>query len=377
MSTFALPDLGEGLQEAEIVSWHVAEGDHVVADQPLVSVETEKAVVEIPSPQAGHIARLLARPGERVKVGAPLLAFEEGPHVETGTVVGELAKPPPYPPQRAGEGREKVAGVPVGPPVVPSAVRASPAVRALARARGVDLVRALSTGPGGTVTGADVEAAAASGAVKAATTALRGVRHVMALNMARAWREVAHATLHDRAHVGNWSGRQDVTVRLIGAIVEGCRAEPTLNASFDASSSSLRANAVIDLALAIDSPDGLFTPVLRDIGSSPPQEWRRQIDAAKQGVRDRNLAPADLRGATITLSNFGTIAGEHAALIVMPPQVAILGAGRIAGRPMYGAGEPAHQRTLPLSLTFDHRAITGGEAARFLRAVIAYLERPA
>jgi 2-oxoisovalerate dehydrogenase E2 component (dihydrolipoyl transacylase) len=372
MSTFALPDLGEGLQEAEIVSWHVVEGDHVVADQPLVSVETEKAVVEIPSPQAGHIARLLAQPGERVKVGAPLLAFEERPHVETGTVVGELAKPSPCPLPRAAEGREGGAAVPTGRPITPGTARASPAVRALAHARDVDLARVSPTGPDGIITSADIEAAAAGRAVEAAGP-LRGARRTMALNMARAWREVAHATLHDRADVGNWSGRQDVTTRLIGAIVAGCRAEPKLNAGFDATSSSLRANAAIDLALAIDSPEGLFTPVLHDVGSSQPQEWRRQIDAVKQGVRDRSLAPADLRGATITLSNFGTIAGEHAALIVMPPQVAILGAGRIA----YGAREPALRRTLPLSLTFDHRAITGGEAARFLRAVIADLERPA
>jgi len=372
MSTFALPDLGEGLQEAEIVSWHVAEGDHVVVDQPLASVETEKAVVEIPSPQAGYIARLLARPGQRVKVGAPLLAFEVGRHVETGTVVGELATPPPSVPC-AEEGREGGAGVPVGRPVTPGKVRASPAVRALAHARGVDLGRVWPTGPDGTITSADVEAATADGAAETATRPLLGARKTMALNMARAWREVAHATLYDYADVGNWSGRQDVTTRLIGAIVAGCSAEPMLNASFDAVSSSLHANAVIDLALAVDSPGGLFAPVLRDVGSSQPQEWRRQIDAVKQGVRDRSLAPADLRGATITLSNFGTIAGEHAALIVMPPQVAILGAGRLA----CGAHEPALRRTLPLSLTFDHRAVTGGEAARFLRAVIADLERPA
>jgi pyruvate dehydrogenase E2 component (dihydrolipoamide acetyltransferase) len=374
MTTFALPDLGEGLQEAEIVSWHVTEGDHVVADQPLASVETEKAVVEIPSPQAGHIARLLAQPGQRVKVGAPLLAFEEGPHVETGTVVGELAKPSPVPPPRAGQGREGDATVPVGRP---GTVRASPAVRSLAHARGVDLARIRPTGPDGTVASADVEAAAASLAAETAPGALRGARHTMALNMARAWREVAHATLHDHADVANWSGRQDVTTRLISAIVAGCRAEPALNAGFDAASSSLRANAVIDLALAVDSPDGLFTPVLRDVGSSQPQEWRRQIDVVKGRVRDRSLAPADLRGATITLSNFGTIAGEYAALIIMPPQVAILGAGRIGDPPTHGARGPALRRTLPLSLTFDHRAITGGEAARFLRAVIADLGRPA
>jgi 2-oxoisovalerate dehydrogenase E2 component (dihydrolipoyl transacylase) len=338
-----------------------------VMDQPLVSVETEKAVVEIPSPSAGHIARLLAQPGERVKVGAPLLAFEDGPRTETGAVVGELATPKPAP---AGGGPAEWAGS-------PGAVRASPAVRARAHALGVNLSYVRPTGPGGTVTTADVEAAASGAASGAGRTLLHGARHTMARNMARAWREVAHATLHDKANVGTWSGRQDVTVRLISAIIAGCAAEPSLNASFDAASSSLRVNATVDLGLAIDSPDGLFVPVLRDVGSSLPLDWRRRIDAVKQGVRDRSLAPADLRDATITLSNFGMIAGQHASLIIMPPQVAILGAGRIKGGAKLGDNGTPHRCALPLSLTFDHRAITGGEAARFLRAVIADLECPA
>jgi pyruvate dehydrogenase E2 component (dihydrolipoamide acetyltransferase) len=363
---FSMPDLGEGLLEAEIVSWHVAGGDHVVIDQPLVSVETEKAIVEIPSPEAGHIARLLAQPGERVKVGAPLLAFEDGPHAEAGAVVGELVPPTPAP----------AGGPPVERPGTPGAVRASPAVRARAHALGVDLSLVRPTGPGGTVTSADIEAAAGA-ASNATRTPLRGTRQTMARNMARAWREVAHATIYDEAGVGTWSGPQDVTTRLIRAIIAGCAAEPLLNASFEADSSSLRANAKVDLGIAVDSPDGLFVPVLRDVASSDPPDWRRRIDAMKHGVRDRSLASADLHGATITLSNFGTLAGRHAALIVMPPQVAILGAGRISGSREWTEGGPPLQRALPLSLTFDHRAITGGEAARFLRAVIADLERPA
>lgn len=358
MSTFSLPDLGEGLQEAEIVSWHVTAGDHVVADQPLVSVETEKAVVEIPSPQAGYVAHLLAQPGERVKVGAPLIAFEEGPHAQAGTVVGELAAEP---------ARSRVNE----PRVAASGVRAAPAVRARALALGVELAQVKPTGPSGTITSADVEAAAAAAGPGPAIAPLRGTRRTMALNMARAWREVAHATLHDEADVGGWAGQIDVTARLVRAIVAGCAAEPLLNASFDAASSSLRANAGIDVGLAIDGSDGLLVPVLRNVRSSSPGDLRKQINAAKVGVRERSLAPADLRGATITLSNFGTIAGQHAALIVMPPQVAILGAGRIIEQPA-AAGAP--HRRLPLSLTFDHRAITGGEAARFLRAVIADLE---
>jgi pyruvate dehydrogenase E2 component (dihydrolipoamide acetyltransferase) len=363
MSTFNLPDLGEGLQEAEIVTWHVGEGDHVVVDQPLVSVETEKAVVEIPSPQAGHIAKLLARAGERVKVGAPLLAFEEGAHAEAGTVVGELAKP-----------EATAIGRPVAAKPAPSAVRAAPAVRARAQELGVDLSRVRPSGPDGTVTRADVEATAAAAATAAAP--LRGARRTMALNMARAWREVVHATLHDEADVDGWSDQEDVTCRLIRAVVAGCAAEPALNASFDAATSTLKHNAGIDLGLAIDSPDGLFVPVLRDVARSSAADLRKEIDAVKKGVSARSLPADRLRGATITLSNYGTIAGRHASLIIVPPQVAILGAGRIDDRPVRSERGLIMHRSLPLSLTFDHRALTGGQAARFLRAVMDDLSRP-
>ncbi len=349
MSTFVLPDLGEGLQEAEIVSWHVAEGDHVVVDQPLVAVETEKAVVEVPSPKSGHLAKLLVKAGERVKVGAPLLEFEEGRHAESGAIVGDLAGP------------AAASSVPV---------RATPAVRARARELGVDLSRVTPTGREGTILLADLQAASSRAVAGPLPGTLRGARRTMATNMALAWREVVHATLHDEADIEAWSTTEDLTCRLVRALIAGCKNEPALNGSFDAASLSLRANPGIDLGLAIDSPDGLFVPVLRDAAGASPQDWRRQIDVFKRRVQERSLAPADLRSPTITLSNFGSIAGSHASLIIMPPQVAILGAGRIAARPVRIAdGLIALHRALPLSLTFDHRAVTGGMAARFLRAV--------
>jgi 2-oxoisovalerate dehydrogenase E2 component (dihydrolipoyl transacylase) len=360
MSEFLLPDLGEGLREAEIVAWHVAEGDHVVVDQPLVSVETEKAVVEIPSPKAGHIARLRASLGEHVMVGAPLVDFEDGPHSETGTVVGSLAGPKPMPstPTKAASN---------------GTVRASPAVRSRARELGVDLADIAPSGPDRTVTLSDVEAATAMQRPRSVQV-LGGARRAMALNMIRAGREVVPAALFDDAEITHWSSEADVTVRLLRAIVAGCRAEPLLNSSFDTATLALQANSTIDIGLAIDSPEGLFVPVLRNLAASAPEHWRSRVDAAKSAVRDRKLAPQDLRNPTITLSNFGTIAGRHAVLVIVPPQVAILGAGRITEQP-FGHGDRMTQgRRLPLSLTFDHRAVTGGEAARFLRAVMSDLE---
>jgi pyruvate dehydrogenase E2 component (dihydrolipoamide acetyltransferase) len=205
--------------------------------------------------------------------------------------------------------------------------------------------------------------------------ALRGARRVMAVNMARAGREVVPASLQDEADIDQWNRGEDVTARLIRALIAGCTMEPTLNATFDSAALSLRHNAEVDLGLAIDSPDGLFVPVLRNVARSSPGAWRRQIEAAKKGVKERSLKPDELRGPTITLSNFGTVAGRHAALVVVPPQVAIVGVGRIRDSAVRGESGLVLHRMLPVSLTFDHRAVTGGEAARFLRAVIADLER--
>lgn len=371
MSKFALPDLGEGLAEAEIVSWHVAEGDHVVVDQPLLAVETEKAVVEIPSPQAGHIAKLLAKVGERVKVGAPVLEFEEGLHAESGTVMGQLAQPSPP----AVAATTPKASAPRAPAV--AGVRASPAVRARARELAVELSAITPTGPDNMITLADIQAAATNSGTTQTAETLRGARRTMATNMARAWREVVHATVQDDADVDAWSTTEEVTGRLVRALIAGCKAEPLLNASFDAAKLSLRENGTIDLGIAIDSPEGLFVPVLRDVACGTPPDWRRQIETFKRGVQDRSLAPADFRNPTISLSNFGSIAGRHASLIVMPPQVAILGVGRMVIQPVQAGEGVALHRAVPLSLTFDHRAITGGMAARFLRAVMTDLESAA
>ena len=358
MSSFSLPDLGEGLHEAEIVAWHVAEGDHVVADQPLVSVETEKAVVEVPSPHAGRIARLLAKVHDRVKVGSAIVEFEEGPHPDTGTVVGEILPGPQAPAaQRT-------------PPLARSTGMASPAVRALARERNVDLGIVTGHGPGGAITREDVEAVAAAGVATSSGETLQGARRTMAINMARAHAEVVPATLFEEADVEAWwSTAADVTVRLIRAIAAGCAGVPALNAWFDGHALIRRVLPRIDLGIAVDTESGLIVPVLRDIADREPGQLRRDLDALISAVRTRSVALADLRNPTITLSNFGTIAGRHAALVVVPPQVAIIGAGRIAPHAVPAHKGPVFRHRLPLSLTFDHRAATGGDAARFLKAM--------
>ncbi|HEX5795076.1 MAG TPA: dihydrolipoamide acetyltransferase family protein [Geminicoccaceae bacterium] len=369
MRTFNLPDLGEGLQEAEIVSWHVSPGDRVVADQPLVSVETDKAVVEVPSPYSGRVVELFGADGDIVQVGAPLVAFEDPAAgraaADSGTVVGEL---------RASEERTEEATAAARAPAV--GVKATPAVRALARRLGVDLALVAPSSPDGVVSAKDVEQAAESLAEAGPLEPLRGVRRAMALRMAHAHAEVVPATVIDEADVEAWLNGRDVTVRLVRAIVAGCAAEPALNAWYDSQGQGRRLHGKIDLGIAVDTPDGLFVPVLRDVANRDPADLRRGLDRMKADIRARTIPPEELKGATITLSNFGTVAGRYAAPVVVPPQVAILSTGRIEPRPVAVDGRVQVHRLMPLSLTIDHRVVTGGEAARFLASVIADLELP-
>jgi len=372
MRTFNLPDLGEGLQDAEIVTWHVAPGDHVVADQPLVSVETDKAVVEMPAPESGTVSKLHAEVGDVVKVGAPLIAFEgaeeRAARPEPGGIVGEL--------KTAEEARQRQAAAPAKgrAPAGGSGVKAAPAVRALARRLGLELAALTGSGPDSAILSGDVERAASEAAATLeGLTPLRGVRRAMAQRMAKAHAEVVPATVIDDADIDAWPAGEDVTLRLIHAVVAGCRAEPALNAWFDGAASGRRLNETIDLGIAVDMPDGLFVPVLRDVGGREAADLREGLNRMKRDIRNRSIPAEELRGATITLSNFGTIAGRYAAPVVVPPQVAIVSAGRIASRVVAAEGQPAVRRVLPISLTFDHRVVTGGEAARFLAAVLSDL----
>jgi 2-oxoisovalerate dehydrogenase E2 component (dihydrolipoyl transacylase) len=365
MRQFNLPDLGEGLEEAEIVAWYVNEGDHVVADQPLVSVETDKAVVEVPSPQSGRIARLFGGKGDLVKVGAPLVEFAEGVQEDTGTVVGEIDRAAP------------ARAAPAAEPARARTPQVLPAVRALARKLDVDLNLVQATGAGGTITRADVERAARSMIDAGPAEPLRGMRRAMAQRMATAHAEIARTTVTDEADVDDWKKGGDTTIRLVRAMAAAAKAEPSLNAWYNAQAGERRLIGRIDIGIAVDIEGGLIVPVLRNVGERDAKDLRAGLDRMRADAAARSIPPEELRGATITLSNFGMIGGRFANLVVVPPQVAIVGAGRIAPRVVAHEGVPAVRRILPLSLTFDHRVVTGGEAARFLVALKADLERAA
>jgi len=257
MRQFVLPDLGEGLEEAEVVAWYVNEGDHVVTDQPLLSVETDKAVVEIPSPSSGRIAHLFGGKGDIVKVGAPLLEFAEGAEQDTGTIVGELGSDQ-HPPAE-GISCERPAGQP--PQVFP-------AVRALARKFDVDLESVEATGPGGTITRADVERAAKSMSQPGSVEPMRGMRRAMAQRMTAAHAQIVPATVTDEADIDDWPTGEDVTIRLVRAVAVSCKAEPALNAWYNSSMGERRLIARVDLGIAVDTEGGLIVPVLRNVAGA-------------------------------------------------------------------------------------------------------------
>ncbi len=382
MSTFRLPDLGEGLAEAEIIEWHVKVGDRVAVDQPMVSVETAKAVVEVPAPYAGVVTALHAAPGDIVPTDAPLIDFD----TDSGTVVGSIPEVHDIELDAAFAGTGPTTAARNGTPGS-DGVRALPVARALARRLGVDLESIQGTGRGGLISLDDVlqrshvpaaQPSIARLAVQAdaAPVPLRGARRAMAHTMSLARDQTALSTVCDDADIENWTSPGNYTLRLMRAMVAGWRASPALNAWYDPADNSRILLKHVNLGVAVDTPGGLLVPVLRHIETKSPDELAAALAAQKAAAHERSTTAEDLRDFTLMLSNFGTLAGRYGTPQVVPPAVAILGAG-VVRRDAVVLGDTivAHRR-MPLSLSFDHRCVTGGEACRFLAAVIADLQLP-
>jgi pyruvate dehydrogenase E2 component (dihydrolipoamide acetyltransferase) len=393
MTTFNLPDLGEGLPEAEIVSWHVAEGDSVRTDDLLVSVETAKAVVEVPSPYTGVIEKLYASAGDIVATGAPLVEFSDV------TISDATAEPPAA---KAGKAAATVVGnVPTGGELLQETaiaggsrrqkkgrIKATPSVRTQAKRMGIDLADISPTGKNGQITIADLESHAAKGKIEARSRSagprakagrsdqLRGPRRAMAQSMSTFRDEVALCTLFDDADIHEWIMKRSITARILRAIVAGCVAEPALNGFYNADTMTHQTESRVDIAMAVDTEDGLIVPVIRNVEAMSIGDIRAAVADLKQATRKRTIAPQDMVNYTFTLSNFGTMAGRYATPLMVPPTVGILGTGKLQHDVVAVMGGIEVHRRIPLSLSFDHRCITGGEAARFLAAVIQDLEMP-
>ncbi|HOI15652.1 MAG TPA: dihydrolipoamide acetyltransferase family protein [Geobacteraceae bacterium] len=378
---FLLPDLGEGITEAEIRKWLVKVGDAVEEHQCVVEVETDKAVVEVPTPRKGTVLSLACGEGETVRVGETLLTIgEEGEMEEqrprSVSVVGELPE------------AEEVPAAPV---------LATPAVRALARERGISLDGIQGTGPRGSITREDLLTAAEKRRVADEKPGpeeripFRGLRRAIARHLLKSHQLTVCVTGMEEVDVTElWNLRIREKAGLdargihltyfpfvIKAVQHALREHPLLNASVDEEGEAIILKKYCNIGFAVDTPEGLIVPVLREVEKKSILELAGELQALSERARQRTITLEEMKGSSFTISNFGQFGGGFATPIINYPDVAILGCGRIADKPWVVNGEIAIRKILPLSLTFDHRVTDGGDATRFLSRVAGYLEDPA
>jgi pyruvate dehydrogenase E2 component (dihydrolipoamide acetyltransferase) len=336
---FKLPDLGEGLTEGEIARWLVAEGDEVAEDQPLVEIQTDKTTVEIPSPAAGPVTRILVAEGEVVPVGTVLV------------VIGhDGGQSPETPADR---------------------VQATPLVRRIATELGVDLAAVTPTGPGGRITEADVRGAAP--AREGRREPVRGVRRQILEHLTRSHREIPAVTFVEECDFSSVDLKQLLPL-VLRATALSLKEYPELNAR-------LEGDEIVyldryDLGIAVETEQGLVVPVVRNCDTRSLDELRADIDALAEKARAGRLSPEELRGSTFTVTSAGKLGGLLVTPLINHPEVGILGVHRIAPRPVVRDGEVVVRPLGNVSVTFDHRVVDGARAAEFALAVIARLEHP-
>lgn len=389
MIEFKFPDVGEGIAEGEIVRWLVAVGDTVRAHQPIVEMETDKAVVELPSPCPGVIRELRGAAGDTVAVGAVLAVIEEAEETAVAEmkeqarpaaagVVGRLEEAPEQAPrEEAGEG---------APPVLPRD-------RKLAAELGVALAAVRGSGPGGRITEADIRAAGApaeEAPVAAERIPLKGVRKVMARTMAVSARSAVHVTVMERADalalrelrereraLAEGKGvRLTYLPFIVKALTLVLERFPLLNSSLDEEREEIVLHRGHHIGFAVDTPEGLLVPVVRDARRKSILELAAALQDLSERARQRKVTPAELKGGTFSISNYGAIGGLWGTPIIYPPQSAILGVGRIEEAAVVRGGKVVARPVVPLSLTFDHRIIDGATAQRFLNALVEHIENP-
>lgn len=407
---FKFPDIGEGLTEGEIVRWLVKEGEEVKEGQPLVEVETDKALAEIPSPKTGVVLSILANEKEIVKVGQVIIVIgEKGesaatppPRPKSVGVVGELEEAPAEP---------SAAEPKVGPAESGLASRhvlAAPAVRGLAKKLGIDLRQIKGSGPEGRVLEKDVRQSAEAkekppeqekkiAKVKkydlygyVDRIPLRGVRRSIAKAMVKSKYTAPHVTAMDEADVtALWKIREKekktaekkgikltILPFIIKAVLAGLSEHPYLNASLDEENEEILLKKYFNIGVATDTPEGLMVPVVKHAKDKSILQIAEELTRLVEKARNRTIDLADLKGGTFTISNYGALGGIFATPIINYPEVAILGVGKMKDTPVVKNGKFVVRKILNLSLSFDHRVVDGGEGARFLNTVIARLEDP-
>jgi len=371
---FHLPDVGEGLAEATIVRWLVPVGGSVGMDEPMVEVETDKAVMEMPAPRAGVVLHHGAAEGDVLEVGALLVVI--GDPGESWSPSPSVAEPERrFAPAAPVVGTLEEAGDTPG-------FRALPMVRRLAADLGVDLSEISGSGPGGRITREDVEAAATSGPVE--RVRLSAIRLAIARHLTRSWQEIPHVTTFAEADAANLLAARAALVGRGEAVpLEAlliARVTPVL-AEFGEFNATLQGDHLLlrrhyDVGFAVDAPDGLVVAVVRSADGRDVTEIAREVNRLAEAARTRSIAPEELRGATFTISNIGAVGGRYGTPIVPMGTTAILSVGRADPRPVVRDGEIVVGREFPLSLSYDHRVIDGSLGRRFMAAVVSALEEP-
>ncbi|MEY5031179.1 MAG: hypothetical protein RL354_210 [Planctomycetota bacterium] len=436
-SHFLLPDLGEGLAEAELISWKVKPGETVKESQTLAEMQTDKALVEVPSPWAGTVSEICGNPGDIIKVGATLVRYGALKAVaapaavaaasgngnacmssqiaagaadgDQGTVVGTMSGTLTVSERFARRAPEVVEIVRDGKAL------ATPAVRGLARKFGVDIQKVPGTGRGGRVTASDVAAFAEGGAPAAAAVAspgfapkaspiapgsvyicqndvahrvpFRGVRRKIAEALSRSVQTAVHFTVVDEADVTALEAKRKEYSKVVGeklsmlpfimtAVCRGLKKHPSLNAIVDDAKGEIILKAAVNLGCAVDTDAGLMVPVIRNAGAMAPVQLAQSVRTLANKCKDRTIAREDSLGGTFTISNVGSYGGMFATPVINYPEVAILAAGRAKERVCVKDGKFYAGLVLPLSLSCDHRVVDGAEGARFLNTVVKLLEDP-
>jgi len=400
---FKLPDLGEGIAEGEIVKWHVKEGDSVEEHQVIVDVETDKAIVEVPTPKTGTVLKLNCSVGEIIDVGSTLITIEIGVAGDTGEkpVVAELGESSKAEtaPVKDGDGDEEEAVSVVGSLPTSEEFLATPLVRALAKKLCVDLGRVDATGPGGRITEQDVRSAAQGRAETAISedkygpverVQIRGVRRAIARNLIAATKNTAVVTGMDEADMTRlWDLRKrekDVAKErgihltfvpfFMKAAQHALRDHPHLNASVDEDRVEIIVKKYYNMGIAVDTPDGLMVSVVKDVDKKTILDLAQEVQELAIKARERKIKLEELKGSCFTITNYGSFGGVYATPIINHPDVAILGTGKIKLKPWVVDGEVVPRRILPISFTFDHRVVDGREAASFMSRFIRYVEDP-
>ncbi len=423
---FKFPDVGEGVHEGTLVKWLVKEGDAIHEDQVLAEVETDKAVVEVPSPKSGTIAKLKFKEGDVIKVGEVMLTIDEngalkkeGYEKKEAPMVGKKAPAPAEEPRRS-----------VSPAALSGRVLAAPATRKLARDLGIDITKVRGSGPAGRVTPEDVNAAAGGkpaapseeqtarvsvdeGGVVAAQAprgpapahaarvtfekygrvirvAYKGVRKIIGDNMVRSKIMIPHVVHMDWADVTElWAIRQakkefaenkGVSLTLLPFIVKAvCHAlvkHPYLNASLDEEKGEIVLKKHYHIGFAVDTGKALLVPNVKNANDLSILEIAKEMQKLSEQARDGDIKLEDMKGGTFTITNIGSIGGEHFTPVIYHPECAILGVGRAKDMPVVKDGGVVVRKMLPVSLAFDHRITDGAEAARFVNDIIAHLQDP-